>query len=464
MFLYNDLTHKKEEFVPLKAGEISFYSCGPTVYDYFHIGNARPFIVFDVLRRWFEKCGYKVKFVQNFTDIDDKMIKRANEEGITVPELAERFIAEYNKDADALFINRPTVSPRATEHIPEIISTIEKIIKNGHAYVVDGDVYFDVQSYDGYGKLTTQTQDEFLSGARVDVDGRKRHPLDFALWKAQKPGEPAWASPWSKGRPGWHIECSAMTTKHLGETIDIHSGGVDLMFPHHENEIAQSEAASGKNFVRYWIHNGFLLINKEKMAKSLGNFLTARAAREKFHPLAIRLFMLSAHYRSPINFAPEGLEQAALGVERLNNCWTNLEFAGKNLLPNSPDEADFSEKIDSLQKKYEEAMNDDFNTAAAIGAIFEAVRVINTRIKEGAISNGIFSSSRKFLTDVNEVMRIFGTSDKDEGSERIEALIDERNTARKAKNFARSDEIRNSLLAEGIILEDTPQGTKWKKK
>jgi cysteinyl-tRNA synthetase len=463
MFLYNDLTHKKEKFIPLKDSEVTFYSCGPTVYDFFHIGNARPFIVFDVLRRWLEKCGFIVKYVQNFTDIDDKMITRANSEGITVSELAGKFISEYYEDADALFIRRPTLSPKATEHIPEIIELIEKIIKNGHAYVVDGDVYFNVQSWNKYGKLTTQTQEELLSGARVEIDERKRHPLDFALWKAQKPGEPAWESPWGIGRPGWHIECSAMAKKHLGDTIDIHTGGVDLSFPHHENEIAQSESANGKPFVRYWLHNGFLLIDKEKMSKSLDNFLTARAAREKFPPLAIRLFMLSAHYRSPINFAPDGLEQAMNGIERLNNCWDNLHFAEKHLAENSSDELEFVQKISDFEAKYCESMNDDFNTAAAIGVVFEAVRVINTRLQEDALSRAIFDSANKFLSDVNDVMGIFNVGDlKNIDVSAIEALINERNDARKDKNFTRSDEIRNSLSEIGIILEDTPNGTKWK--
>ena len=465
MFLYNDLTRKKEEFIPLKDGEVSFYSCGPTVYDYFHIGNARPFIIFDVLRRWLEKSGYVVKYVQNFTDIDDKMISRANSEGVTVKELAEKYISEYYKDADALLIKRPYLTPKATEHIPEIIELIEKIISNGHAYIVDGDVYFDVQSWDKYGKLTIQTQDELLSGARVEIDERKAHPLDFALWKAHKSGEPAWASPWGMGRPGWHIECSAMIKKHLGDTIDIHAGGVDLVFPHHENEIAQSESANGKQFVRFWLHNGFLLIDKEKMSKSLGNFLTARSSREKFPPLAIRLFMLSAHYRSPINFSPDGLEQAMNGIERLDNCWSDLCFAGKHLEAQVGNEFEFTQKISTFWKKYCEAMNDDFNTAAAIGTVFEAVRMVNTRLREGKISKDIFDCATQFLRDVNDVMGIFSIEAnelKEIDVSHIESLISERNNARKNKDFARGDEIRNSLAEMGITLEDTPQGTKWR--
>ncbi|MBR0108780.1 MAG: cysteine--tRNA ligase, partial [Pyramidobacter sp.] len=304
LVLYNDLTRKKEPFVPIREGHVTFYSCGPTVYDYFHIGNARPFIVFDVFRRYLEFRGYEVTFVQNFTDIDDKMINRANRDGITVQQLAEKTIADYYEDADALGIKRASFNPRATEYIPKIIALIQRIIDNGHAYVVDGTVYFDVKSFPAYGKLSHQNIDDLQSGARIEVDDVKHSPLDFVLWKPQKPGEPAWESPWGLGRLGWHIECSAMSSDLLGDTIDIHSGGIDLIFPHHENEIAQSEAASGKEFVHYWLHNEYILINAEKMSKSLGNFMTARAAREKFPPLAIRMFLLSAHYRSPVNFAP----------------------------------------------------------------------------------------------------------------------------------------------------------------
>lgn len=465
LMLYNDLTRTKEKFVPVTEGHVSFYSCGPTVYDYFHIGNARPFIVFDVLRRYLEHTGYRVTFVQNFTDIDDKMINRANAEGITVPELAERFIAEYYKDADALGIRRPTIAPRATEHMPEIIEIIRSIIDKGHAYEVEGDVYFDVKSYAPYGKLSKQSLDELESGARVEVGETKRHPLDFALWKAEKPGEPSWESPWGKGRPGWHIECSAMSTKYLGATIDIHSGGVDLTFPHHENEIAQTEAATGKPFVRFWVHNGFLLIDREKMSKSLGNFMTARAARENYPPLAIRLFMLSAHYRSPINFAPEGLEQALGGVTRLRNCWGDLLHAKSSRL-GELDAAPFLNELEGLDKAFYEAMDDDFNTAAAVGVLFEIVKRVNTWLKENpALSSEFFDAAEGELRKLDAILGLFGIDEKqDEDAEEIERLIEERNAARKAKNFARSDEIRDALLARGIILEDTAHGTKWKRK
>lgn len=463
--LYNDLTRTKEKFVPVREGHVAFYSCGPTVYDYFHIGNARPFIVFDVLRRYLEHRGYQVTFVQNFTDIDDKMINRANAEGITVSQLAERFIAEYYKDADALGIRRATVAPRATEHMPEIIDIIQNIIKKGHAYEVGGDVYFDVKSYAPYGKLAKQSLDELESGARVEVGEVKRHPLDFALWKAEKPGEPSWDSPWGKGRPGWHIECSAMAMKYLGETIDIHTGGVDLIFPHHENEIAQTEAATGKPFVRFWIHNGFLLIDKEKMSKSLGNFMTARAAREKYPALAIRLFMLSAHYRSPINFAPDGLEQAMGGLSRLRNCWSDLMYAKAARL-GVMDASKFTAALQELDKSFYNAMDDDFNTAAAVGVVFEMVKLINTWLKDHPVlSSEFFDAAEQEIRKVEDILGVFGIEEKnDEEAEEIERLIEERNTVRKAKNFARSDEIRDLLLARGIILEDTAQGTKWKRK
>ena len=471
--LYNDLTRKKEPFVPLNPGRVSFYSCGPTVYDFFHIGNARPFIVFDVLRRYLEHRGYAVTFVQNFTDIDDKMIDRAHAEGIEVSDLAARFIEEYFKDADALGIRRADVAPLATEHMPEIIGTIERIIAKGHAYVSDGDVYFDVRSWPGYGKLCKQGLDELEAGARVEVGERKRDPLDFALWKAQKPGEPAWDSPWGKGRPGWHIECSAMSSKYLGETIDIHSNDVDLTFPHHENEIAQSEAASGKPFVRFWLHNGFLLIDKEKMSKSLGNFMTARAARQKYPPLAIRLFMLSAHYRSPINFAPEGLEQAERGVARLRNCRSDLAFARKTRVDEGVDAAAFPAALETLDAEFHAAMDDDFNTAAAVGVLFEIVKLINTWLKEHpALPESFFEAASGELAKIDGILGVIGPEeipqrglDAEEalGDAEIERLIEERRAARQAKDFARSDAIRDELAERGVTLEDTPQGTRWKR-
>ena len=408
------------------------------------------------------------------------MIQRAHSEGIEVSDLAARFIGEYYKDADALGIRRADVAPLATEHMPEIIGTIERIIEKGHAYVSDGDVYFDVRSWPGYGRLCKQSLDELEAGARVEVGERKRDPLDFALWKAQKPGEPAWDSPWGKGRPGWHIECSAMSSKYLGTTIDIHSGGVDLTFPHHENEIAQSEAASGEPFVRFWLHNGFLLIDKEKMSKSLGNFMTARAARQKYPPLAIRLFMLGAHYRSPINFAPEGLEQAERGVTRLRNCRADLAFARKNRMTDEPGAgsfpADFLEKLKRLDDDFHSAMNDDFNTAAAVGVLFEIVKAVNTELKERpTLPAGFFDAAEAELAKIDGILGVIGPEELPKekglglageeglGDAEVERLIEERCAARKAKDFARSDEIRAMLAERGVVLEDTPQGTRWKR-
>lgn len=468
ILLYNDLTRRKEPFEPLEKGRVGFYTCGPTVYDYFHIGNARPFIVFDALRRFLERQGLEVIYIQNFTDIDDKMINRAAELGISVTELADRFIEAYYEDADALGIARPTVAPKATEHIPEIITLVERILEKGHAYVVGGDVYFDVQSYPGYGKLSKQTLDDLHSGARVDVNPAKKHPLDFVLWKTEKPGEPSWDSPWGKGRPGWHIECSAMSMKYLGETIDIHSGGSDLVFPHHENEVAQAEAATGKPFVRYWIHNGYLMINEQKMSKSLGNFLTARKAREQFPPVAIRLFMLAAHYRSPINFSPENLSQAQNGAERLRNCWYDL--ANASVTADSRDARCYEKlrPVEEARKRFDECLCDDFNTAGALGSLYEAVRTINQTIAENrALPVNFHRTASDFLKYADDVLGVIGIGGEaaetgpDEGE--IERLIEERNRARKEKDFARADEIRDDLADRGVILEDTPAGTRWKR-
>jgi cysteinyl-tRNA synthetase len=466
LVLYNDLTRKKEPFVPLKDGEVGFYSCGPTVYDYFHIGNARPFIVFDVLRRYMEFSGYRVTFVQNFTDVDDKMINRANEMGITVQELAEKTIAGYFEDADALGIKRATHYPRATEHIEEIIDLVKRLEGSGHAYEVDGVVYFDVSSFPEYGKLSRQNIEELQSGSRIEVNSSKRNPLDFVLWKAQKPGEPAWDSPWGKGRPGWHIECSAMAMKYLGNTLDIHSGGTDLTFPHHENEIAQAEAATEEIFVRYWLHNEYILIDKEKMSKSLGNFMTAREARKHYSPLAIRMFMLSAHYRSPVNFGPEGLQQATAALERLHNCWSDFRYAVDNR-PHSQEQDDIVESIKRHRDDFVAAMDDDFNTAGAIGHIFEAVSTVNGHLKgNDSLSSEGIKAIEDFFRDVDSIMGLIGldSDGQDDDSEEIESLIRKREEARSAKDFATSDAIRDQLAAKGVILEDTPQGTKWKKK
>ena len=467
LHLYNDLTREKELFKPLTPGRVLYYSCGPTVYDYFHIGNARPFIVFDVLRRYLSHIGYQVTYVQNFTDIDDKMIRRAEEMGITVDALAEKFIQAYFEDADALGIRRADFYPRATHEIPFIIEFVEKLLKKGHAYIVGRDVYFSIESFKDYGKLSGQSLEELRSGARVEVDETKHHPLDFALWKGQKPGEPAWESPWGPGRPGWHIECSAMSTRYLGESIDIHSGGCDLIFPHHENEIAQSEAASGKQFATFWIHNGYLMIDKEKMSKSLGNFLTAREARKQFPPLAIRFFMLSAHYRSPLNFSMEGLEQAKNASERLANGLLELTFALEKRDSAPTSDETLRKEFEQARDGFYQSMDDDFNTAGAIGYIFELVRAVNSSLsKNEPIDRELLLEVKSFLDTVEDILGIFGvySADQEKGSDDIQALIDERDAARKSKNFKRSDEIRDQLLEQGIILEDTAQGTRWKTK
>jgi len=466
MKLYNTLTRQKEEFVPLNDNEVKMYSCGPTVYNYFHIGNARPFIMFDTLRRYLEYKGYNVKFVQNFTDIDDKMIKRANEEGITVKELADRFIKEYFIDAKGLGIKEATVHPKATENIDAIIDLIKKLEEKGYAYVVDGDVYFDTKKFSEYGKLSGHNLEDLESGARVDVDERKRNPMDFALWKAQKPGEPAWESPWGMGRPGWHIECSAMANRYLGDTIDIHSGGQDLVFPHHENEIAQSEAANGKPFARFWVHNGFINVNNEKMSKSAGNFFTVREIVEKFDYEVIRFFMLSAHYRSPINFSAELLEQAKNGLDRMYNCLDNLKYL-KDKAPQkeeqSREDTELKDNLMKLKGKFIEAMEDDLNTADAIAALFEMVKEINTAVNASSISKDIIGFSYDLLKELGGVLGILQKDKEDKLDAEIEELIKIRQQARKEKNWKLADEMRDKLKEMGILLEDTPQGVKWRR-
>jgi cysteinyl-tRNA synthetase len=468
MQLYNDLSGRKEHFEPSRPGLITFYTCGPTVYDFFHIGNARPFIVFDVLRRFFESRGIAVNFIQNFTDIDDKMIQRAEQTGVTVAELAEKYIAAYYEDADSLGIRRATANPRATSEIPSIIEMITALIRKGHAYEANGDIYFEVDTFPDYGKLSGQSLEDLRAGARVEVDERKRAPLDFALWKAKKPGEPAWDSPWGPGRPGWHIECSAMARGYLGETIDIHGGGSDLMFPHHENEIAQSEAASGKPFARFWLHNGYLMIDQEKMSKSAGNFFTVRDVRAKFPAAVIRLFMLSAHYRSPINFSPDTIEGASHAQARLRNGWAEIKFAMSarpcEAVPCEPD-AELRKSVTEARELFDECMEDDFNTAGAIGAVFDVIHATNVSLgREGGIDYETISSAAEFLRMVDGVMGIIGVDEEKRPDDaEIESLVNERYEARKNKDYKRSDEIRGILSQKGIILEDTPQGTRWKR-
>lgn len=460
MKVYNTLTNKREDLVPIQEKTVSIYACGPTVYDYFHIGNARPFIIFDTLRRYLEYCGYEVRFVQNFTDIDDKMIRRANEEGITVKELGERFIGEYFTDAKGLGIRPATVHPKATEHIGDIIALIEKLIASGAAYEVDGDVYFSTKHFEQYGKLSHQPLEDLEAGARIDVNDQKRDPMDFAVWKSQKPGEPAWESPWGMGRPGWHIECSAMANRYLGETIDIHCGGQDLVFPHHENEIAQSESANGKPFAHYWMHNGYINIDGTKMSKSLGNFFTVRDIAAKYGYAPIRFFMLSAHYKSPINFSQDAMDIAKNSLERLVNCFEALRFRVKDASGDGRSESVLS-ICEKARESFVAAMDFDLNTADAIAAVFDFVRQINAGLASFSESDCAFVLD--VLTELCDVLGITPEAAEDDLSAKVEALIEERNQARKEKNWARADEIRDQLKAEGIVLEDTPQGVKWKR-
>ena len=461
MRIYNHLTHEKEEFVPLVPGKVMIYTCGPTVYDYFHIGNARPFILFDQLRRYFEYAGYEVKYVQNFTDIDDKMINRANAEGITVAQLADRFIAEYFKDADALHIRRADVHPRATEQIGQIIALIKRLIDNGYAYPVEnGDVYFDTQAFPGYGKLSGQNLADLEAGARIAPGEIKRHPMDFALWKAEKPGEPSWKSPWGMGRPGWHIECSAMCMRYLGETIDIHCGGQDLLFPHHENEVAQSEGATGKPLARYWMHNGFININNEKMSKSKGNFFTIRDIAKECDLEAVRLFMLSSHYRNPINFSKELIEQSTAALNRLYTARDNLVHMQSNLPAGEAGE-EIQKIVADAKKRFVDAMEDDFNTADAVGAIFELVRAINVAVTE----NSTAGDAKAALDGLNELCGVMGLVTRPAEIDDPEALklLEERAAARQARDYAKSDEIRDKLASMGYVVEDTKQGQKLRR-
>lgn len=460
MKLYNTMTMKKEELVPIREGEVSIYACGPTVYNFFHIGNARMFVVFDTLRRYLEYRGYKVNFVQNFTDIDDKMIKKAEEEGTTVKAIADRYIDEYFKDAKGLNIQRATIHPRATENIDAIIDMIAVLIEKGHAYAVDGDVYFDVEACKNYGKLIHQSIEELQSGARIDVDDRKKSPLDFALWKAEKPGEPSWDSPWGKGRPGWHIECSAMSTRYLGKTIDIHGGAIDLIFPHHTNEIAQSECANGCDFVHYWMHNAYINVDNKKMSKSLGNFFTVRDVAQKYDYSAIRLFLLSAHYRSPMNFSNEAMAAAESSLQRLVTCVENLEFKSSAAAPSRLDPA-FAKRMDDCREAFCRGMEDDLNTADALASVFDAVKAANT--VADTLSKEDIDYARALIIELCTVLGLSVKREKEALSDKVEALIAQRAEARKNKNYARADELRDELKAMGIVLEDTAQGVKWRK-
>ncbi|MBO0583214.1 cysteine--tRNA ligase [Clostridium botulinum] len=463
MKVYNTLTNKKEEFLTLVPGEVKMYVCGPTVYNFFHIGNARTFVVFDTIRRYLEYRGYKVKFIQNFTDIDDKMIKRANEEGSTVKELGDRFIKEYYKDADDLNIERATKNPRATEFMEEIIKFVSDLIEKGYAYEIDGDVYFSTKKFNSYGKLSGQNLEELQLGARINVDERKKDPMDFAIWKSQKPGEPAWESPWGMGRPGWHIECSCMAYNLLGETIDIHAGGSDLSFPHHENEIAQSEARTGKQFAKYWLHSAFVNVNNQKMSKSLNNFFTAREILEKYDADVLRMFILSGHYRTQINFSMELLDSTKAALDRLYNSINNLE----NLLDEvkneelRDEELEYKNELQKYKEKYIEKMDDDFNTADAISIIFDLIRDVNTNVTIES-SKELVKYTLDLIRELGSPLGILQESTKASLEEEIEKLIEERQKARKEKNWALADKIRDNLKERGIVLEDTPQGVRWK--
>ena len=468
MRIFNTLTRKKEEFVPLKEGEVSMYVCGPTVYNLIHIGNARPMIVFDTARRYMEHKGYAVNYVSNFTDVDDKIIKKANEEGVSASEIAERYIAECRKDMEGLNVKEATVHPRATEEIDGMISMIRTLIDKGHAYVAqDGTVYFKTRSFKDYGKLSHKNLDDLRSGERsllVSGEEQKQDPLDFVLWKPKKEGEPYWESPWCDGRPGWHIECSVMSRKYLGEQIDIHAGGEDLIFPHHENEIAQSEAANGKEFARYWMHNAFLNIDNKKMSKSAGNFFTVRDISEKYDLQVLRFFMLSAHYRSPLNFSAELMEAAKNGLDRIVSCVGNLNFLLDKAADGemSAEEQKLVREAEGFTEKFDEAMDDDINTADAISVIFELVKFTNTNVTEHS-QKAFIQALKNEIVMLADICGLIVDKKEEILDADIEALIQERQEARKARDFARADEIRDRLSAQGIILEDTREGVKWKR-
>lgn len=460
MKIYNTITRQKEEFKTIEEGKVRMYVCGPTVYNYFHIGNARPFLIFDAFRNYLEYRGYDVKYVQNFTDVDDKIINKANDEGTDAMTIANRFIDEYFKDADALGIKRADVHPKVSESIGGIIKIVKTLEKNGFAYNVDGDVYFDMKAFKDYGKLSGQNIDELEAGSRVEVSDMKKNPMDFALWKKKKEGEIAWKSPWGEGRPGWHIECSAMINRHLGETIDIHAGGKDLVFPHHENEVAQSEAYTGKPLANFWMHNGYINIDNKKMSKSAGNFFTVREILEKYDAEVVRFFLLSVHYRHPVNFSRDLVESAANGLDRIYTARDNM----MHLLKTAPQDLTGGEQdlLDAYEKhrvKFIESLDDDFNTADGIAAIFELVRDLNKDMSENA-SRPFILAAVDLLKELTGVMGIMA-KENDDLADDLKALIEQRQEARKNKDFAKSDEIRDLLLEKGIIIEDTPTGVKW---
>jgi cysteinyl-tRNA synthetase len=465
MKLYNTLTRQKEEFVPIEPGKLRMYACGPTVYNYFHIGNARTFITFDALRNYFKYRGYDVTFVQNFTDVDDKIIQQSLKENLPPSKISEKYIEAYFEDAESLGIGKADVHPRVTETIPEIIDFVQRLIQKGFAYEEKGDVYFDVSAYPRYGSLSKQSLDELQSGARIEINEAKKNPLDFALWKAAKPGEPSWESPWGPGRPGWHIECSAMARKYLGETIDIHGGGGDLIFPHHENEVAQSEALTGRRFANYWIHVGYLNVDNRKMSKSLNNFFTPREIAKEYDLEVVRFFLLSAHYRNPINFSREAMEAAYHGLERLYTALDNWRYYHDRTDDAQRDgDRERIRMIETCRERYVEAMDDDFNTANGMAVIFELVKLVNDMLAEkpGRITLG------KAVDLLQEMAGVLGLLQREEAQaseleEAVEKLIQERQQARQEKNYARADQIRDELSQQGIVLEDTPEGIKWKR-
>lgn len=462
MKIFNTLSRTKEEFVPIDKDEVKIYACGPTVYNYIHVGNARPLCVFDVLHRYLQWRGYNVKFVQNFTDIDDKLINRAKEENTTVKELAEKYINEFWTDAHGLNFKDADVHPKATENIDEILDIVNTLVEKGYAYNVNGDVYFRVKKFAEYGKLSHQPIDDLESGARININDVKEDPLDFALWKSAKEGEPYWESPYGKGRPGWHIECSAMARKYLGKSIDIHCGGQDLIFPHHENEIAQSECANGVPFSKYWMHNGYINIDNRKMSKSLGNFFTVREVAEKFGYEPIRFLLISSHYRSPINFSTEILEQAKNSLDRLYNCVDNLKFKLDNLADGDITETQ-KKALESRKQEFIDAMDDDLNSADGIAAVFNLAKDINIELSSDDTTKGYAKQAYELFTELADVLGLLYSKKDEMLDSDIEALIEERNEARKSRNFARADEIRDMLKSMNIILEDTKDGVKWHK-
>lgn len=463
MKIFNTMTRRKEEFVPIDKNEVKIYACGPTVYNYIHIGNARPLCVFDVLRRYLEYRGYNVRFVQNFTDVDDKIIKRANEEGLSFEEVSKKYIKEFWTDAHGLNFKDATVHPKATENIDEIINIIKTLEEKGYAYAVDGDVYYRTLKFKDYGKLSHQPIEDLQSGARIAIGEKKENPLDFALWKAAKEGEPYWDSPWGKGRPGWHIECSAMNKRYLGDSIDIHCGGKDLVFPHHENEIAQSEAANDAPFAKYWMHNGYINVDNVKMSKSLGNFKTVREIANVYGYEVIRYFLISSHYRSPINYSIDIIEQCQSALDRLYTCRESLDFAIKNAKSDIDDDEEILKLIASAKDEFIKAMDDDLNTADGIAAVFNLVSTINTEIINKEVSLNVCKKAAEMFDELTGVLGLLYNRKSNDIDDDIEKLIEQRQTARANKDWSTADKIRDELKAKGIILKDTPQGVTWTK-